>query len=335
MVCGTRVWDLRELKDVIIPEETERIGKYWFYRCSIASVEIPASVKYIDAYAFYECKSLKCVTFAEGSRLERIGENCFSESKIIEISIPSNVTLIEEYAFYDCKRLKRVTFAEDSKLERIGDWCFLGSGIGEIKLPGTLKKIGDGTFCGCDNLKTVYVEDRCEISLADAGVPDSANVIPLPTPTIGGIDIQDLRKMKNVVIPEGTEKIGNYWFWDSWMESITVPASVREIGADAFYRCRNLRRVTFAPRSKLKMIGVGGFRKSGIGKIVIPKNTEEILDSAFKGCGNLTEIVIERGSKLKTMHNSVFYDCYNLKNIRLPDGLEKIGIKCFNDSGLE
>ena len=57
----------------------------------------------------------------------------------------------------------------------------------------------------------------------------------------GGMSIQDLRKMKDVAIPEGTKRIGNYWFWDSWMESITVPASVKEIGVEAFYRCKNLK----------------------------------------------------------------------------------------------
>ena len=47
--------------------------------------------------------------------------------------------------------------------------------------------------------------------------------------------------MKDVVIPEGIEKIGNHWFWGSGIESVTVPASVREIGPDAFYKCKSLK----------------------------------------------------------------------------------------------
>ena len=47
--------------------------------------------------------------------------------------------------------------------------------------------------------------------------------------------------MKNVVIPEGTERIGNCWFWGSEIKSVVVPVSVREIGADAFYGCKNLK----------------------------------------------------------------------------------------------
>ena len=110
-------------------------------------------------------------------------------------------------------------------------------------------------FYECDNLQTIYVEDGCEASFIRADIPDSTRVIPLSTPMIGGIAIQDLRKMKNVVISKGTEKIGNYWFWGSGIESVTIPASVREIGPDAFYNCKNLKQVTFTEGSQLKKIG--------------------------------------------------------------------------------
>ena len=55
MVGSQRVWDLRKCKHVVIPEGAERIGNHWFYGCGIESVEIPASVKYIDACAFCDC----------------------------------------------------------------------------------------------------------------------------------------------------------------------------------------------------------------------------------------------------------------------------------------
>ena len=55
MAGNTRVWDLRELKEVVIPEGVERIGNYWFYGCEVESVIIPASVKEIGARAFCKC----------------------------------------------------------------------------------------------------------------------------------------------------------------------------------------------------------------------------------------------------------------------------------------
>ena len=85
------------------------------------------------------------------------------------------------------------------------------------------------------------MEDGCEASLIDAWVPNSTRIIPLSATLVGGIDIQDLRQMKKIVIPEGTERIGNHWFWYNDIESVEIPASVREIGADAFYGCKSFK----------------------------------------------------------------------------------------------
>ena len=106
MVGSVRVWNLRNCKKIVIPEGTERIGNHWFYRCSIVSVEIPASVKYIDANAFYNCESLKRVAFAEGSRLVKIGFECFSNTGIETITISRDVEEIQDSAFYRCEQLK-------------------------------------------------------------------------------------------------------------------------------------------------------------------------------------------------------------------------------------
>ena len=72
-------------------------------------------------------------------------------------------------------------------------------------------------------------------------MPDSTRVIPLSTALVGDVSIEDLQQQKAVVIPEGTEKIGSYWFCGSEIESVTVPTSVREIGSGAFYGCKSLK----------------------------------------------------------------------------------------------
>ena len=58
---------------------------------------------------------------------------------------------------------------------------------------------------------------------------------------VGDKKIWDLRNCKYVVIPERMERIGNHWFWGSGIKYVTVPASVREIGVDAFYGCESLK----------------------------------------------------------------------------------------------
>lgn len=47
--------------------------------------------------------------------------------------------------------------------------------------------------------------------------------------------------MKGIALPAGLETIGRYCFYESGIEEIILPASVKEIGAFAFFRCRQLR----------------------------------------------------------------------------------------------
>ena len=79
-----------------------------------------------------------------------------------------------------------------------------------------------------------------------------------------------------VTIPDGIECIGEKLFVNSRVKSVTIPKSVKEICSDAFYNCKKLRCVTFAPGSILEKIGSGSFRNTRIERIVIPKGVVEI-----------------------------------------------------------
>ena len=59
--------------------------------------------------------------------------------------------------------------------------------------------------------------------------------------------------------------------------------------------------MTFAPGSKLKVIGPECFLGAGIERIVIPKSVEKMQRSAFECCGSLEKVVFEEGSKLKIL----------------------------------
>ena len=104
-----------------------------------------------------------------------------------------------------------------------------------------------------------------------------------------------------MVIPEGTAKIGNHWFWGSKVRRVKIPASVKEIGVDVFFKCKNLKSVVFAENSWLEKIGPWSFSNTGIEKITVPKNVTEIEEGAFYQCEELREVVFEEGSKLKEM----------------------------------
>ena len=56
MVGDRLLWDLRRLKDLVIPDGAQEIGEEWFMNSGVESVVVPASVEEIWAYAFYSCQ---------------------------------------------------------------------------------------------------------------------------------------------------------------------------------------------------------------------------------------------------------------------------------------
>lgn len=101
--------------DVVLTVENsvlETIGEAAFKQSGLYSITIPASVKTIGGYAFYQCEDLGEVTFAENSTLKTIGAYAFSETDLESITIPASVETIEAYAFYYIYYLSEVFFED-------------------------------------------------------------------------------------------------------------------------------------------------------------------------------------------------------------------------------
>ena len=128
-------------------------------------------------------------------------------------------------------------------MKRIRENCFYNSGIEEIILPRMPKKIPQRVFNGCKNLKQICVKEGYTIDAREY-VKNSVKIVPARM-TAGKQSLRDLKRQKDVVIPEGIEKIENGWLWGMEVESVTIPASVKEIQARAFSCCKNLTTVTF------------------------------------------------------------------------------------------
>ncbi len=95
---------------------------------------VPASVKVINPYAFFECRGLTSVKM-------------------------TNVTTIGESAFYYCTRLANIDFGE--KLETLGKAAFYSCGnITSIVIPDSFKHMDMNNFDFCSSLKTVSVSEE-------------------------------------------------------------------------------------------------------------------------------------------------------------------------------
>jgi len=109
----------------------------------IKGVEIPSTVKIIDAEAFSLCTNLKKVVLPEG--LLTMGENAFYGCKSLEhIIIPGSLKEIPKGAFLNCTNLKQLEIQNGTEI--IGEEAFNNTALENIILPASIKKIKTGAF---------------------------------------------------------------------------------------------------------------------------------------------------------------------------------------------
>ena len=157
--------------------------------------------------------------------------------------------------------------------------------------------------------------------------------------------------LKNLVFAEGMTKIPQYmaYFSDSassYIESVTIPSTVSEIGAQAFYHCNSLKSVDI-PESVAK-IGDSAFSGcTDLKSVVLHYNDTmintpssgtqrfslEIGYSAFSQCSALTDI--ELTENITKIDSYAFSGCTSLKELVLPQSLKTIGGSFIANTSIE
>lgn len=105
------------------------------------------------------------------------------------------------------------------------------------------------------------------------------------------------------------EKIGEGAFRMSPVVSVTLPEEIKEIGSDAFQKCKKLTSVS------------------------LPEGLKSIGSNAFSDCVKLKSIVLPRS--INSMGDGAFENCKELQNAIIPPGLSKISPRLFQGSGLK
>ena len=148
-------------------------------------------------------------------------------------------------------------------------WEEYADQIQKIVIGEGITYIGESTFSGCQKVTDISMaDDVTEIaSYAFGGMPNSTDGLPI-----------------TVKLSQSLEKIDDEAFTYSNIVSLTLPDSVKEIGAMAFRRCGLLSSVTIGENSKLEHIGKQAFAECPIdeGGIHIPAGIQSIKSEAFE-----------------------------------------------------
>lgn len=131
-----------------------------------------------------------------------------ANTAIETIRLPSTLKRIDARMFYLCGRLRSAEISNG--VEHIGESCFSNSGIEEATFPSTLKEIERSAFDSCKCLKVVWVDDSSPLDIRKY-VGDNVTILPAGV-MVGDKLLRDLRRQKDLVIPDGAREIGEKWF---------------------------------------------------------------------------------------------------------------------------
>ena len=273
------------------------------------------------------------VDFLDG--VTEIGYCAFEDCSLLKsIVIPNTVTALQEYAFRRCTALTKITIPSSvsdinwrgiSECPRLTNIYYDGTEAQwdeysianedsarfatihfsdeTVRLPEDFleySKNEDGTF-------TVYANNPC---LIEADIPSEVDGV-----SVTGVDgFGSCYYLENITIPESVTNIGARTFSKCIsLTSFIMPDSVTSIGEGAFTGCSNLKSIQLSD-SLTELSGSNGFVDSGTNGI-------------FADCTSLERIVIPDG--VTSIGALTFYNCTSLSDITFPSHLDFVGFSAF------
>lgn len=237
---------------------------------------IPGGVERIGRRAFFHCHTLKTAELTEGL-LKEIGKDAFCGCRSLEnVTIPSTVTAIGDNAFDGCKGLKSVT-SRATTPPSLGDGAFNGVGCKLIVPEEAVaayrysewadyfarityaKGEGEGWRLTADG--TLTVDGTYEWSSGIASY--STEAWEAFASDVTYVDITD-----------GVTKISPQAFFEfAAVDSVSLAASVKEIGACAFHECTGIKSVTSLAATP-PALGNNAFDRK-VSRLRVPYGAEE------------------------------------------------------------
>lgn len=297
-----------------------------------------------DRAAFFNCKKIIGLRFADGSGVTKIGDHAFKSCtnlKTIE-NIPStlneiekycfegtglksvdlsntNVTIMKDGVFYNNKSLTSIQLP--NKLENFWDNAFNGcTSLNNIVMPSTVVGIYNNVFDGCTSLSNVTFND----SYTTLGhhvfknCPLAAVTFPKTLGSIGewafeGTELKtvDLSNTQITRLPNGS------FYNCQKLNDVKLPIALTDIGECAFYKSA-IASITFP--SSLQKIDAWAFQNTQLTNVVIPTKTGHIGDGAFSDNANLKTVVVN-GLECYLAVNA-FAKCDNLKDVYITSDKE-------------
>lgn len=214
---------------VVFEDDATRIPGYLFYNCkNLTNLTLGKGISSINSFAFAGCTGMKTL-YIKSTKIDSTDPKIFTdagkESGGFTVELAANVTKVPDNLFYSTDGNPYVTsvFADaGSKLESIGSSAFFDCNRLESAYFANctmLTYIHNAAFKGCTRLVSADFSNCVKLQKINSEA--FANCMNLADFTISN--------------DEAITNIGDKAFYNTLaIRTMTIPESVREIGADAF-----------------------------------------------------------------------------------------------------
>jgi len=307
-----------QLEEVIFEGDRERIPQDCFSGCvNLATVQFPSGLKNIEHYAFRNCTSLDHSQIVLDCTVEDVlswSSRAFTDSSVIEVKrlfendLDGTISFLKLSLILDgtptvCSFMVDISGVENSmQLDEPLDYTYvmpedlqgiydevMGKKLPKFEFPNGLYRVFDGAMydeTGFTLIKIPYNQSHLNIA-------------------------------ENVtrVAPKACQA--------TYLEFVSIPSSVVEIGDYAFMSCSKLHTVEF--KEGLKRIGNSAFSMTGLTSISLPSSLEYVGDYVFLNTvDNGVYITIPADSNLKHV-GSLSLMVHEGGSIFIPSGLTETG----------
>lgn len=317
-----------------------RLSNPWNNCVLVGGEGIAVSIDHVDAGELGTFIMAKATYLQEVNKLTVVSGNLNSKdwetlksmTNLVELDISGmTVTSIPSSAFSDKWGLEKILLPK--KLEAIGNYAFTSAGIKEIEFPESLTTLDYNAFSYCASLSSVKIHGKVE-RISPSSFYSCSNLQKVELAEgIKFIDNQAFYhcdRLQSINFPSTLTSIGYESFRETDLREVNIPGSVENIGSNAFYRNKNLKKLTFG-EGLVNIEGTAFSECVSIDSIVCPSTLRTIGESAFYRCENLKQISLNEG--LVNIKSYAFSGCTGLTDIVLPSTLEYCKEYAFNECG--
>ena len=306
-----------------------------------------SGINKIDSYAFRGCKCTNLINLKNNFAWQDIEASAFAGSAFEEQPFVNGVKMVNYIVINIDKdagkvilpdtKIQKVIFSQDVDLGVVKEMVIhnpdsITGLIYDSNLPEKLTLEVDS-----------YIRPEDILTLAQTKTNDAKYIQKFSIKSPHYVEIDDViytkdmntlivgsAGLKHVEIPEGVEKITDFAFYNSEVESIKLPDSVKRIGDEAFSHCHNLKEINLG--NSVKQIGnYVFFRDENLITIELPSTLQEVESCIFIKSG-IKNVTLNEG--LKNINRNAFSGT-NIEKLYIPGSVKHIGINAISENTKE